>query len=355
MKRKTVLALLAGVLTSVTVAGGTLGGVVYAQTWGSSWEGKNGVIYRYVTEAGNSAAVSDEADAVEAQAEEAPVLSEEEQKRLEQWGRVELQESLAYLKEYGVTYDTEQDTIWYQGKKVRWLIDNQIDQSCVAYQMSEGETDVYTVRNADYVLTGVREATKEEFDQKTEQEKLAEKSLAQDGVLIQGFSGYVEGASDETVTYTYQVDDGVVMSFAQAQELPENEIMITAKASDAIGQETEISITADVEEQGAAHTMEAEAIGSDFYPEEKKRQEEYKAVGIEYDDNGAWLWNGKRIYWLVDENGSMYQNGSASKDKIYVLVKRDEDGKILEAKQISVEEVIAAHILEKEAQAETNR
>ena len=83
--------------------------------------------------------------------------------------------------------------------------------------------------------------------------------------------------------------------------------------------------------------------------EDNRRREEYRAAGIDCDDrNGAWTWNGKAVYWLVDEDGSMYQNGSAAEDKIYVLVKRDTDGTILEAKQITVEEVIAAHILEKE-------
>jgi len=154
MKRKAILALFAGTAACAAVAGGPLGGMVHAQTWGTSWEGKNGTINRYVTEAGSFETSVDEyvsekesdgeitcAEAADAAVQ---VMSDEELKKLKQWGQIELQESLAYLKEYGVVYDTEQDAILYRGKKVRWLVDQGMDQSCTAYQMPDGEIDLYT-------------------------------------------------------------------------------------------------------------------------------------------------------------------------------------------------------------------
>lgn len=45
---------------------------------------------------------------------------------------------------------------------------------------------------------------------------------------------------------------------------------------------------------------------------------------------------------LLDEDGSFYQNGSkdAKENKIYLIVKRDEDNSIREVKQITIEEVM---------------
>ena len=109
------------------------------------------------------------------------------------------------------------------------------------------------------------------------------------------------------------------------------------------------------EKEATSQVSVAEGNASGWMEDDQRRQE-YKAAGIDCDDkDGAWMWNGKPVYWLVVENGSMYQNDSASEEKIYILVKRDTDGTILEAKQITVEEVIAAHILEKEQKKETQR
>ena len=424
MKRKAVLALFAGGAACAAVAGGPLGGMVHAQTWGSSWEGKNGTINRYVTESGSFETSVDEyisekaADGEFSRAEVAgtvlQVMSEEEQQRLEQWGRIELQESLAYLKEYGVAYDTEQDAIMYRGKKVRWLIDDRMDHSRTSYQMPDGEIDLYTERDANYRVTGVRTATQEEYDRRTKQDELAETRLADAGVTItyvgetgecvqedavckyrltdpdgtikytfqiadqEDKDGYTFQVKENGDMYTYHADRDAVLDFAQAVEeesedmtedvlygrqvQSETEVMgydsviqvekKGADREDEVQPQTErmISVSAEAEESTVA---EGNASG---WLEDNRRREEYRAAGIDCDDrNGAWTWNGKAVYWLVDEDGSMYQNGSAAEDKIYVLVKRDTDGTILEAKQITVEEVIAAHILEKEQKKETQR
>ncbi len=393
MKRKAILALFAGTAACAAVAGGPLGGMVHAQTWGTSWEGKNGTINRYVTEAGSFETSVDEyvsekesdgeitcAEAADAAVQ---VMSDEELKKLKQWGQIELQESLAYLKEYGVVYDTEQDAILYRGKKVRWLVDQGMDQSCTAYQMPDGEIDLYTERDANYRVTGVRTATQEEYDRKTKQDEMAKKSLADAGVTISyvGEAGepiqedavctYCSENADGTVTYTFQVADQENRDRHTFQiKDKENSGMHIYHADpdavlgveEAVEEESEV-MTEDVlsgrqvqsEKEATSSVSVAEGNASGWMEDDQRRQE-YKAAGIDCDDkDGAWMWNGKPVYWLVDEDGSMYQNGLASEEKIYILVKRDTDGTILEAKQITVEEVIAAHILEKEQKKETQR
>lgn len=85
--------------------------------------------------------------------------------------------------------------------------------------------------------------------------------------------------------------------------------------------------------------------------EEQERQiQEYEEAGIGYDEKEGWLWEEKPIYYLFDESGSMCMNGSeeAKKNKIYVVVKRNDDGTIKEAKQVTVEDAIREQIVMRE-------
>lgn len=77
--------------------------------------------------------------------------------------------------------------------------------------------------------------------------------------------------------------------------------------------------------------------------EDQKKKEEYEEFGISYnDDKGGWLWEGEEVFLLLDEDGSLYQNGSkeAKAKKIYLAVERKNDGEIDEVKQIAIEDTL---------------
>lgn len=166
-------------------------------------------------------------------------LSPEEQKDMANWYKQQVWESIARLEPYGVSYDEEQNLLFYQGKKVRLLIDEQIKDTYETLQMSDGEIDLYTVRAEDFRLTGVRVATREEYDANTK----------------------------------------------EMEEVKEDVMQI------------EIDEPAEVEQTYAVGEYHAEES-------EQKKISEYKKAGIEPDSQGGWLWNGKKVDWLIDENYS---------------------------------------------------
>ncbi|MDO5345882.1 MAG: hypothetical protein Q4E91_09065 [Lachnospiraceae bacterium] len=278
MRRKVVTVLLGSVLTAAVWAGSAQA-LTYSYDLGESriltiLGPEKDQTQAYLAQGSAEYEVSDRVWQEDVEYEASASLSAEEQKRLDDWHKQEMKEQVAYLEKYGISYDADRDRLLYQGKTVRWLIDEQINDTYVAIQMPEGEIDVYTVREADYALSGVRIATQEEYDARTRKEER---------------------------TYTYVRD--------RAEE--------TASARD-------------------------------WYEEESmEKRREYEAYGIGYDAaEGFWTWQGKAIYLLMDEDGSMCQNGSeeAKKNKIYILVRRDADGSVSEVKQITVEEVLAERI-----------
>ena len=119
MKRK-IAALLMGTTLSVAVCGYS----VQAMTYGYDMGGKV-----FISEDSSSSN-----------------LTEEEKEKLSDWHKEEMRNELAYLECYGVTYDADSDTLYYQGKTVRWLIDRQLEDTYKSIQMPDGRSDCYTGR-----------------------------------------------------------------------------------------------------------------------------------------------------------------------------------------------------------------
>lgn len=284
-----------GLLGSICLLYATVGNV-YGKTYGLDLGKEDGSSSLLITE-GNGVShyrVTENDTITEyGSIDEIQGLSEEEKKKLKDWHREEMREQIAYLEIYGVAYDGEADQILYQGKTVRCLIDRKIDNTCRVIQMPEGDIDLYTVRADDFRLTGVRIATLEEYEKNTEE-----------GVSSSGLEVWAEDVAQE--------------------------------------------------EERAAYWTEDECTATEGYIETKEEKEEwekkvreYEQAGILIDNqSGSWLWEKKPIYMLVDENGSMYQNGAeeAIRNKIYVIVKRNSDGSISEAKQVTLEEVMMEQI-----------
>ncbi|MDO4307150.1 MAG: hypothetical protein Q4C77_09960 [Eubacteriales bacterium] len=317
MKKRIAAGLLGGVCVLFAAAG-----TVRAMTWGydlGSADTERGSTTLYITEDCDSGScrMTQEGTITEyGDFNEIRGLSEEEKKKLENWHREEMREQLAYLEIYGVTYDADADEILYQGKNVRWLIDRQIDNTCMAIEMPEGEIDLYTVRSDDFRLTGVRIATEEEYQERTE------KGMD---------SGSVDAVAEEIPQKAYRPD-----------KVCETAVDIEADAENCA---EEYALSQDVCETTAA---EAYSLTREEQEEQNHKIKEYAQAGIGYDaKNGCWLWNDKQVYLLMDENGALYQNGSdeAVKNKIYIIVKRNSDGGIKEAKQVTMEEVMKEKML----------
>ena len=291
MKRK-IAALLMGTTLSVAVCGYS----VQAMTYGYDMGGKV-----FISEDSSSSN-----------------LTEEEKEKLSDWHKEEMRNELAHLECYGVTYDADSDTLYYQGKTVRWLIDRQLEDTYKSIQMPEGEIDVYTVREDDYRLTGVRIATQEEYDQRTKEMEALEAAAGRESSYVQEAVDTVTEANDGSATETVVVTEDVVSNCEEQKDTVEN----------------------------AVETAEGTCAVGDDHDSEIKIQE-YKQNGIDQNPTtGIWMWHGKEVHLLMDEDGSYYQNGSkeAKDNKIYLIVKREDDGRIKTVKQITMEEVIAERI-----------
>lgn len=291
MKRK-IAALLMGTTLSVAVCGYS----VQAMTYGYDMGGKV-----FISEDSSSSN-----------------LTEEEKEKLSDWHKEEMRNELAHLECYGVTYDADSDTLYYQGKTVRWLIDRQIGDTYKSIQMPEGEIDVYTVREDDYRLTGVRIATQEEYDQRTKEMEALEAAAGRESSYVQEAVDTVTEANDGSATETVVVTEDVVSNCEEQKDTVEN----------------------------AVETAEGTCAVGDDHDSEIKIQE-YKQNGIDQNPTtGIWMWHGKEVHLLMDEDGSYYQNGSkeAKDNKIYLIVKREDDGRIKTVKQITMEEVMAERI-----------
>ena len=126
----------------------------------------------------------------------------------------------------------------------------------------------------------------------------------------------VTEANDGSATETAVVTEDVVSNYAEQKDTVEN----------------------------AVETAEGTCVVGDNLNSEIKIQE-YKQNSIDLDSaTGSWMWHGKEVHLLMDEDGSFYQNGSkeAKDNKIYLIVKREDDGRIKTVRQITMEEVMAS-------------
>lgn len=237
---------------------------------------------------------------------------------------------------YSYAYENENGTV-----TVIWLADS-ADEDTVTSEgtvsadgivladgtvSSEGtvstEPGMIIIHLAESVSAGANDDTKTE-----ERDSVAERESA-DGEIT--YSVAEREMADGKITYVWE---GTAEGDAQSTE-----------DSGQVSEESDIAQASE-----AASLAEADdAAEGDYLEAENKRREEYKAAGIGCDEkNGGWLWDEKPVFWLMDEDGSIYQNNAGKEDKIYILVKRDEDGSILEVKQITAEEVLEERIAQTE-------
>lgn len=291
-------------------------------------------------------------------------VSSEMAQRMDRAQREQMKESLAYLEKYGVSYDTDAEKIFYKGKEVRCITDVQelLGNGICIYGSDEngetGRTDLYTIRNAYGELTGVREATEEEYAAKTEEIRQMKTAVVlgpeetcaavEDDLIVEAVTEGsfvcgvdVPGAEAEG-NFVYSVDiPGAVTedNFVYSVNIP--------------GDACEVQL-----ENAAEVTMESGWSESDreslYLEQERERIREYERFGIVQSNSGGWLWNGRKVYMLLDDDGSISMNNSddTRADRIYLYVERDEEGAIT-----GVSAVDGREILQKKAEldAETDR
>lgn len=301
MKKRMITALLGG-----TVMLGAMGGSADAKTYAYDL-GDGSVRYIYSEPAGKMYTYVETDEGVSEEDGEQG-LTEQEKKDLENWHKADMQQAVAYVEKYGVSYDADNDSLYYQGKKVRWLIDKQFGDTYTALRMPDGEIDLYTERADDYRLTGVRIATQEEYDERTRSDQEAEGSVI-----------YSVVTNTDGVSYSFDTE-----SEGEAVIIPDGPQV----------------------RQGIETAVES---GADDPWAGEEKAAEYAKAGIGYDSQkGQWLWGGRPIYYLMDEDGGLYQCGAeeAKENKIYVIVRRNADGSVKEAVQLTAEEVLKEKILQ---------
>lgn len=79
---------------------------------------------------------------------------------------------------------------------------------------------------------------------------------------------------------------------------------------------------------------------------DRVRAEEYEAAGITHDENGHWIFDGRLVDLLLDENGGIYTTnaGKGKKNLCCIVVKRDEDDGIEDVAELSLEDAIKTYL-----------
>ena len=148
-------------LTAALWASAALGGCTAAQSPGRQ-AAASAPVEQAARSGGAPAAAA--ADAWESGEE----ISTAEQARAEQTRRDEVAAQYAPYAPYGLTYDREKDSFFYNGRMVRYFNDPVNEEHANSFFFEDGVVDVEGVRNADGALTGLRQASDADFDARTQ-------------------------------------------------------------------------------------------------------------------------------------------------------------------------------------------
>lgn len=222
-----------------------------------------------------------------------------------------------YLEKFDVTFDKKTNMFYYDSRKIRWLIDELADTNTQKCCYNEnGVIDVYTVRDKNGDLEGVRVAGDEEFRQKTDRMNsavLLEKgdSTAEEGnetAVVKDQAGSYDG-SYESVESTYVID---VIEEGTSYD----------GSSEASGGESAAgfgSSNADVEvctEQTQAYNT---AQGYDEFTE----NDLFSALGLTSGKNHHWLYKGREVAAIYIKDISITTWGDVE-NGVYLYVTKEQ-------------------------------
>lgn len=287
-----------------------------------------------------------------------------------------IQKKVRELEKYDVTYDSEKDAIYYDGRKVRWLVDKLRDGTdtedyicCV-----DGDIILYTERNADGVLTGVRVGFRDGYgDDYSFRSKSSDDysyRSKDDEFLFDFDNGDAEEWEEETEYLKEEYGDVFMFSVATDTDMvtvleqDDGDFDITAEAaetavvageavaSDKYSRAIEEAVGKAVEESIAKGTRAAEAFaeencyGNAYMDEDNvlymdENNQLYESLGLKW-DKGYWTYHDKKVKIIWVEDGGFTSYGNVS-DGIYLYIRKDGgDGKA----SFQVEELTRAEMQE---------
>lgn len=116
---------------------------------------------------------------VEEQAYESDdVISKEDQGSIEVSRREETEQKYAMYKEFGLTYDKEQDRFFYDKKMVRYFKDDVNEENTNGFFYEDGVIDLNVVRDANGTLVGLNIASDEEFLERTSKQSMLKEEMS---------------------------------------------------------------------------------------------------------------------------------------------------------------------------------
>jgi len=123
-------------------------------------------------------------------------MSPEEQEKISQQNNEQLAKKYAVYAEYGLTYDQNVDSFYYNGKLVRYFSDKlDANGHYNSFTRPNGVVDLKAVRNTSYELTGITPVSQEEYDKRTESIKKAQAANTQGAAQENGSVNKTSGSS----------------------------------------------------------------------------------------------------------------------------------------------------------------
>lgn len=306
---------------------------------------------------GKSSIPEDEPRAQEAT--DAEDLTAADDGKLDRAGSQQMKEDLAFLERYGVTYDAEEDVIRYQGRIVRLVIDAKPLVGCVVSyrgitdRADTAGIDIYTVRDEVGAVTGVREATEEEYAAKTQE--LKELDAASPEMSVDNYVMLPDGLAENEVSVGAYFESIMGEEPDECGDSAVEQVYeVTVKEGGKISVSKEGEKDAEILAEGNDAIAEtAEGYTSSWQTaEERKKIAEYERAGIGRSAKGGWTWEGQEVYLLFDEDGSISSNNSddTRDHRIYLYVSRNADGSLA-----SVEEITGRDLLQRKADLDTQQ
>lgn len=96
------------------------------------------------------------------------VISVEEQKKAEETRRSEIAEQYSIYEQYGMTYDEEKDSFFYNGQMVRYFKDEVSAENTNSFFFENGVVDVEPMKDTNGNLTGLKQSSDTDFKARTE-------------------------------------------------------------------------------------------------------------------------------------------------------------------------------------------
>ncbi|MDO4273343.1 MAG: hypothetical protein Q4D16_06730 [Eubacteriales bacterium] len=250
----------------------------------------------------------------------------------------EIRDRIQSLEKYDISYDEAADTVYYDDRKVRWLVDEQDDGLADCLYDEDGEIDVYTERNTSGRLMGVRVASASEFRERSEMykdieaSKPGQKAIRMYGIEIAPDESAGDVAIDDDVQITVVENNDYMSQYDDLDIAAHEGTAVDERASareDVIldsGYENDTYYSgADAEKSYAATVEEGNLSGTEY-------NELYESIGLTWSrKDQCWKYDGEKVKIVYVEDGSYSTWGNVDEDDsicLYITRKNNDSGTI---------------------------